>query len=766
VNGVLLQPLPYAQPKRLVNVWEHSLPDDVPKNTVSAANFLAWRDQFRSIDRLALLFETSSTVTGAGDPERVGVAIASASYFDMVGAKPVVGRFYTEGEDVEGAERVVVLSEGYWRRRFGGQASVIGSTIALSGGPSTIVGVLPAAFDFEIRAKFAGVGVRDVWTPPRFGPADRQAIGRNYQVLGRLAPGATAEQAQREAAALALKLRTEFPQRQKGWAINVVPLHADMVGDMRETLLIAFGAVCFFLLIACANVANLLMTRATERQQEIAVRSALGAGRGRLIRQLLTESMLLSLIGAAIGVGLAALGLRALVAEAPDIPRMETISIDLPVLGFALLAMVVTALLFGLLPAFHIAGADVAGWLKERGTAGRRSTRRVRGALVVLQMALSLVLLIGAGLLVRSLINRLNVGVGLNTEHLLTAEVQLARDRYDTEQKRAQLFEQLIEQVRAIPGVQHASGIVWLPLTGLGTGTYLWRADRPAPEPGQAHSAEIRWIHRDYPQTMGIPVIAGRGFTEADRRGAPLVVLISEAASQEYFPGESPIGKHILMPWAELMNAEVVGVVGDVRHMGPDAAPLPTFYFEHRQFQPFLQMSVVVRTMGDPGGLTPALRAELHKLDPNLPLYNVRTMAELFSRVVARPRFTALSLGSFALFALVLAVIGTYAVMAYATQQRAQEIGIRVALGASRITVMRMVVGQGAALVAAALVIGTTGALLLTRLLKGMVYNLPTTDPLTFAMMAGLLAIAGVAACLLPARRASGIDPLIAMRRE
>ena len=766
VNGVLLEPLPYAQPERLVSVWEHSITRENPKNTVSSANFLAWRERLRSLERVSILFETSSTVTGAGEPERIGAVFANAAYFDIVGAKPLVGRFYTEEEDAEGAEPVIVLSEGYWRRRFASDRAVVGKTLTIGGLPRTVVGVLPAQFDFDVGAEFASIGTRDVWNPPRFGASARDAIGRNFQVVGRLANGVTPEQAQQEADALAAKLIEEFPQRQKGWGINVIPLHEDFVGDVRYTLLIAFAAVSFFLLIACANIANLLMTRATERQQEIAVRSALGAGRGRLVRQLLTESMLLSLVGAAIGVLLAAWGLRAIVNAAPDIPRLQAVGMNVSVLGFALLATLLTALLFGLIPAFHIAGADVAGWLKERGTAGRRGARRVRGLLVVVQMALSLVLLIGAGLLVRSLVNRLDTGVGFNTERLLTAEVQLPGDRYDSEERRAQLFEQLIERIAAIPGVNHASGIVWLPLTGLGTGTTIWPTDKPTPEAGQAPTGDIRWIHRNYPQTMGIPIVAGRGFTEADRKGAPLVVLINETAAREFWPGENAIGKRVAMPWAETMIAEVIGVVGDVRHMGPDEPVRPMFYFEHRQFQPFQQMSIVVRTMGDPTGAVPAIRGELRQLDANLPLYNVRTMDELFSQAVARPRFTALSLGGFALLALVLAVIGTYAVMAYATEQRSQEIGIRVALGANRGAVIRLVVGQGAALVAVALVIGTGGALALSRFLEGLVYDVTTTDPLTFGAMVSVLGVAGIAACLLPARRASSIDPVSAMRGE
>lgn len=767
VNGVLLEPLPYAQPERLVSVWENAIKVENPRHVVSSANFIAWRERMRSFDALSILFESSATVVGEGDPERVGAVTASAAYYDIVGAEPLVGRFYTEAEDVQGADLTVVLGEGYWRRRFGADSAVIGRSIMLNGMSRTILGVLPARFDFEIRATNGGIGTRDIWMPPRLGPGHREASGRNFQVVARLAAGATPESAQQEADALAAELIEEFPNRQTGWGINVVPLHEDFVGDVRRTLFIAFGAVCFFLLIACANVANLLMTRATERQQEIAVRSALGAGRGRLIRQLLTESMLLSTVGAVVGVLLATLGLRALVSSSADIPRLNAVGIDATVLGFSLLATISTALLFGLLPALYIGGGDVAGWLKQRGTAGRRGAQRVRGALVIAQMALSLVLLIGAGLLVRSLLNRLDVGVGFDTERLLTAQVQLPSDPYNSPERQALLFEQLVERVSTIPGVNDASAIIFPPLAGDGTVASIWPADRPDPGAGESPSGDIRWIHRDYPKTIGIPIVAGRGFTESDRAGAPYVLLVNQTAAREFWPNQNPIGKRVVMEWHPgHMVAEVVGVVGDLRHEGPDKEANPTFYWEHRQFRHFPTMSLVVRTNGRPADIVPAIRGALGELDPNLPLYNVTTMDELLSKAVARPRFTAVSLGAFALLALLLAAIGTYAVMAYATEQRTQEIGIRIALGANRAAVVRMVVGQGIALIAAALLVGTGGALALSRLLESLVFDVTTTDPTTFTAMAALLALSGVIACWLPALRASGIDPVSAIRRE
>jgi putative ABC transport system permease protein len=771
VNGVLLEPLPYANGDRLISIWEHSLKLDRPKNVVSSANFMAWREELKSVEALSVLLELSSTVLSDGDPERVGIVLTSASYFDIVGARPLVGRFYTEGEDVDGAAGTAVLSEGYWRRRFGGDPSVVGRTLLLGGEPRTILGVLPARYDFDTKAGFGTIGTRDVWLPAQFGEDNRTSIGRNFQVIARLAPGVSVEQARQETSALAARLIERFPERQTGWGITVVPLHEDMVGDVRRTLVVAFGAVCFVLLIACANVANLLMTRATERQQEMAVRSALGAARGRLVRQLLTESFVLSVIGAIGGVLLAWWGLRALVAAAPDLPRLDAIRIEASVLAFALLATLLTALLFGLLPALHIAGGNVAGWLRERATAGRRGAQRVRGALVIVQMALSLVLLIGAGLLVRSLINRLGVGVGFNVDRLLTAEVQLPRDRYDTPQKQAILFEELVERVAALRGVTHASAIIFPPLTGSGTGTIVWPTDRPDPAVGESPGGEIRWIQRDYPQTLGIPIVAGRGFVEADA-GGPMVVLVSETGAREFWPGQSAIGKGIMMPWAmapfgdDCCRAEVVGVVADIRHYGPDGEVRPMFYWDHRQFRPFPQMSLVVRTAGQPTGVVPAIRGVLKELDPQVPLYNIRSMDELFAKAVARPRFTAVTLGAFALLALVLAAIGTYAVIAYATEQRAQEIGIRIALGANRAAVATAVARRCLANVTAGALLGLLVFWAVRRVLSSWLYDITPGDPRVLATTFAVLALVAAFASWIPARRAAHIDPVTSLRLE
>ena len=768
VDGALLEPLPYPEPEQLVVVWEHNIPRDRDRNVVSPANYLDWRDNAKSFAGLGSLLFTGGTVTGRGDAERVGVIVASASLLQVLGARPLIGRLYNESDDRAGAESVVVLTEGYWTRRFGADRGIVGQTIMLSGTPRTVVGVLSQRSEFKPAFAFsAGTTNIDVWAPPRFSEEARQAGGRYLQVVGRLRPDVTVAQAQSEMSAWAKRVREQFPARQAGWDVDVVPLRADIVGETRTMLLVIFGAVCFVLLIACANVANLLMTRATARQPEMAVRTALGAGRLRLMRQLLLESLLLAGVGGIAGVGLAQFVLRALIASAPDIPRADAVALDGSVIGFALLATLLTALLFGLAPALHMVAANAGSWLKDRGAAGGRiGARRMRGALVVAQLSLSLVLLIGAGLLVRSMANRIALGVGFDTERVLTASVGLFGDRYQEPAAQALFFEQLVERVRAQPGVAAASAIIFAPLAGTGSATSLWVLDRPRPPEGELPVAEVRWVHRDYFQTLNIPIRAGETFTATDNANAPLRVVINETGARALFPGESAVGKRIAMPWGDTMIAEIAGVVGDVRHDGPDAELRPMLYWEHRQFRAFNNMTLIVRTEGDPMAVIPGVRNVLKEMDSNLPLASVRTMSELFSDAIARSRFATIALGLFALLALLLAGIGIYGVVSYATQQRFREIGIRMALGADRSSVVGLVVKQGVVLIGIALVAGTAGALGLSWLLRGLVFDVSTTDPLTFLAMALLLGGVGFLASWLPARRASGIDPVNAMRAE
>lgn len=770
VDGVLLEPLRYVSPERLAIVWE-TAPQGERRSAVSPANFLAWRDELESFDAMASLLETSTTMIVDGVAERVGWVQASAAYFEIVGAEAVVGRLYGEAEDQPGAGDVVVLSEDFWRRRFGSDPAIVGGTIQLGlrpgGWPVTVLGVLADRFDFDVEeASFGGIDRHDVWLPPAFAAEARQTGARYLQVVARLAPGATVAAAQQEGSTLALSLSEAFPDRQRGWGVNVVPLHEEVVGDVRSTIFVVFGAVCFVLLIACANVANLLTVRASEREQEMTVRAAMGAGRGRLVRQLLGESALLSLTGGVFGALLAQWAITALVRAAPEIPRLEEVGIDGTVLGFSLLTTCGVAFLFGLAPAHTLGRPDVAGWLGARGTAARREARRLRGALVVVQVALSLVLLVGAGLLVRSLVNRLGVGVGFDVEHLVTTQIQLGGAGYDSGEQTI-FFEELVDRVSTIPGVSAVSAITWPPLAGGGSSMSFWPLDRPVPETDQLPEAEMRSVHRDYHRVAGIPVLAGRSLGDVDRAGSPLVVLVSASAADRIWPGESPLGKRIALPGRDTLVAEVVGVVGDVRHEGPDVEPSAMFYWEHRQFRGFNLMSLIVRTEGlARATLVSRIQAELAALDPAIPLFTVHSMEELFADATRRARLATISLGLFALVALVLAAIGIYGVVAHATARRSQEIGIRMALGAARPTILSMVLREGMTQVAIAIVVGTVGALALSRVLQGLVFDVSTTDPLTFLATVALLATIGFVASWLPARRASGIDPMKTIRSE
>jgi putative ABC transport system permease protein len=765
VDGVLLEPLPYGTPERLVAVWE-SNPRGNERNVVSPANYLTWRDDLGAFDAVAALVETSATLVHGDEPERVGIVYASAHYFDIVGAQALHGRLFGDQDDVAEAESVVVLSEAYWRRRFGTDPSVVGTTIGLGGTQSTVVGVLPDRYDFDLAMSFSGVGSRDVWHPQRFGAEARDAGGRYLQVLARLAPGASVESARAETSALAARLAEELPDRQSGWGIQVVPLRDDLIGDARSLVLLVFGAICFVLLIACANVANLLLTRASERGQEFAVRGAIGASRWRIVRQLLVEGALLSVAGGALGLALAAWAVGALLAARPDIPRIDSVALDPSVVAFALATTAAAALLFGLAPAFRLPGSGGTGALAGRRASTGRETQRIRNALVVAQLALSVVLLAGAGILTRSLVNRLAAGAGFEVEGVVSAEVQLG-GAYPTPEARARFFEQLVEDVRALPGVQAASAITFPPLAGGGSRTSFWTLDRPVPPAGELPGADVRWVHRDYHRAMRIPLREGRLLGVEDGADAPLVTIVNETGARQLWPGERAVGKQIALFWGDTLIAEVVGVVGDVRHEGPDTPPYPMFYWDHRQFAPFNQMSIVARSRGaETTEIVAGIRREVAELDAGLPVYNVSTMADLLDDALRRARFATASLGLFALIALLLACIGIYGVMAQVAALRTQEIGIRIALGASRRSILGLIMGQGLGHVVTAVVIGVAGALALSRSLGSLVYGVSAADPATLVATALLLGAVGLLASWIPARRAAFTEPVETIRAE
>jgi predicted permease len=767
VHAVLLEPLPYPEPDELVYVWEHNVVRGRDRNVVSPANYIAWREQAAVFESIAAFGASSATITGDGDPERIGSMTVTAGFFELLGAVPLRGRLFRAGEDRADAPRVVVLGERFWRRRFGGDPAILGRTITLNDLSAEVVGVVPASFQFDAPGGIGFTGTYDVWVPFPETAEHRTWGGRYMTVIARLAAGLTVPVAQGSMEDLAQRLEQEFPDRQSGWTVNVLPMREQVVGDVSLALLVIFGAVSFVLLIACANVANLMLTRATERHQEVAVRVALGASRGRIVRQLVAESLTLALVGGGLGLLLSAWGIGVLQILNPDIPRLDTVTLNGPVLAFALGITMLTGLLFGLAPISHVIRSNLAVWLRGRsGDGGHREARRVRGTLVVVEIALSLILLIGAGLLGRSLLRLIDAGVGFDTKRLLVATIDLPGARYAEGEPSITFFEDLVERVQNLQGVQSASAITFPPLGGPGSGTSFWANDRPIPPAGDRPVADIRWVHHDYHAVMGIPVVSGRAFDATDGPGAPLRVVISEATQREIWPDENPIGRTLTMPWGEDRVAEVIGVVRDIKHAGPSDVPRSMIYWHHTQFEAFNLMTLVVRTSGDPLSVLPAMRAQTAEIDPTIPLFAVGTMEESLSAALTRARFAAVSLGVFATVALVLALVGIYGVMSYTTGQRINEFGVRLALGADPHDVIRLVLRQGLLLIAIAVGVGVTGALALSRVLQNLVFEVDTLDPLTFVSMVALLALTAIVACWLPARRASAVSPVRAMRVE
>ena len=763
--GIVLRPLPYEKPEGLVMVWEHNIPRAVRTNVASGFNYVTWLEENTVFEDLAATTWYDATVTGLDEPERVGVLAASPSLYSMLGIGAHLGRVLTRADETDGS-RPVLLGFGYWQRRFGSDPDVVGTTLLVNGRESVIAGVLPRGFELELPFSFNVTGTQDLWVPQPSPAELREGRGRWLQVIGRLAPGVTTGDAQAEMSLIASRLAEEDPDYMEGWTVNVVPLHAQLVGDVRTPLFVLLGAVGLVMLIACANVANLMLARTSARLPEIAMRSALGASRHRLIRQLLTESSLLAFGGGALGLLLASFIVRGLLSLGPDLPRLTDVALHGPVVAFALGVSLLTGLAFGLAPAVQAARSEPAAALKGGGPRSGvgRGVQRARSALVVAEIALSLMLLVGSGLLLRSFARVTEVGVGFETAGIVSAQLGLPGSRYQDTQQRVQFYEALVERVRSLPGIVEAGAITFLPLAGQGSATSFWVNDRPVPEAGQIPVADIRWVHRDYHRTMEIPLLAGRFFDGRDGPDAPLVVVVSRVLAERFWPDGDPIGQSISMPWGDTLVAEIVGVAGDVRHNGPDTTPREKIYWHHVQFQDFSTMTIVARTTGDPLDHVGAIRAEVNAMDPDLPLFNVRTMDARFSEAVAQRRFIMLALAVFATIAAILAGVGVFGVMSYLVSQRTQEIGIRMALGANARRVAFQILRRGLVLILLATAIGGSGALLASRVMRGMVFEVSTVDPLTLAAAAALLAAVAIASCLWPALRAARVDPVRALR--
>jgi predicted permease len=771
VDAALLRSLPYAEPGRLVHLWETKPQADFGEREASYPDYLDWREGGGEVfEAVGGYTQGSFTLSAGGEtPERVGGAGVTASFFEVLGVRAAAGRAFLAEDESPSAGRAVMLSHGLWRRRFGADPSLVGKSVTLNGLDFNVVGVLPEGFHF------AKVGEADAWVLLRPTPMQRE---RRYfhwlHVVARLRKGVEFGAAQSRMTAVGASVAAGDPSAHAGTGVRLVPLQEEFVGGLKPVLFVLLGAVGFVLLIACVNVANLLLARSTARQKEIAIRVALGASRWRLVRQLLTESTVLALAGGGLGLVLALWGVDLLVAAIPPaqlayMPYLRELSVDGGVLAFTCALSVLTGVLFGLTPALEATKTDLQGSLKEGSRAsGTRGAKGLRGFLVVSEVALALVLLVGAGLMLKSLLRMLSVDPGFRTENLLTLKLTLPAVRYGDDSKAAAFYEQLLGRVENLPGVGGAAAVSNLPLSGDGgTGTPQV-VGRPRAESDASGESYLRTVSAGYFDVMGVPLLKGRALNERDRAGAQAVVIVNRTFAERTFPGEDPLGKRLTFRFtADQPPYEIVGVVGDEKVAGLDARTAPVIYFPYLQ-GPDSTMSLVVRTSGDPESLTAAVRGEAQALDREVPLYSVMTMERLIadSAPTFMRRYPAYLVGVFAGVALLLAVVGIYGVISYAVGQRTREIAIRVALGAQHRDVLGMVLRQGMLLALAGVLVGLAGALALTRLLAGLLFGVSAADPSVYALVSALLMLVALLACYVPARRATRVDPMVALRYE
>ncbi len=767
VDAVLLRPLPFKNPNQLVIVWENATHLGFPKNTPSPANFLDWRQQSTVFEGMAAFAERSFNLTGMGEPERLDGRRVSANLFDLLGVRPIVGRTFVPEEDKPGT-KVAILNEALWQRRFGGNPAVVGQAITLNGESYTVVGVVRSTMKLPSFANW-----RDqVWVPLAFSPEEANSRGDHFlEVIARMKPGITLVSAQAEMETIMARLAQQYPVYNTRIGALVRPLHEEIVGDIKPALLVLLGAVVFVLLIACANVANLLLARAAVRQKEIAIRLALGADRSRLTRQLLAESVILSLLGAAVGLVFAFTGLNVLTHFVPpEVMQPDAIAINSKVLVFTLAVAIVTGLLFGIAPATQASHFNLNDTLKEGGRdsgAGARG-KRLRSSLVIAEVAVSFILLIGAGLLINSFMHLRNLDPGFRADHLLTLNVDLSEVKYPDVPRRTAFFDEVIRRVRELPGVQSVAAAGNLPFTYNGDSMGIAAEGIPDPPSDQWPDVIYRTIGPGYFNTMGIPLLRGRDFTDQDTLDNTLGVVISEKTAKHYWPNEDPIGKR-LKPGATTSKSPwrtVIGVAKDVRQNDFIAEPKMQMYFSFRQVQSMTANALIVRTTVDPLTLASPVRNAIWSVDKDQPVSNVNSMEHIVARAVARQRFSMLLLAIFAALALVLAAVGIYGVMSYSVAQQTREIGIRIALGAKRSDVLAMTVKNGLKLVGVGLVVGVIVAFALTRVMSSLLFGISATDPLTFISIAMVLFGVALLASYIPALRATKIDPMLALRAQ
>ena len=766
IDAVILQPLPYPEPQRLVMLWETRPDRGYTHGVVSAANYQDWRQRTLSFEALSAMLSLSASLTGSGEPEQVRTQLVESDFFPMLGVSMAVGRNFTREECRPGAPAAAILSDGVWRRKFAADRGIVGKTVRLNSEAVSVVGIAPPGV-------FA-VGDRnpDLWLAMRLRGVNNdgtRASGRNFAVLAKLKPGVTVARADAEMRSVAAQLEREFPAGNSRWSATAVPLSSEVYGKVETPLFVLLGAVALILLIACTNVANLLLTRAAGREREVAIRAALGAGRGRLVRQMLVESTTLAAMGGATGIALAYGLLTVLKLWGPaEVRRLDRAEIDGTVLLFTAVATLLTGALLGVAPAVLAARGSLNSSLREggRGASSGKRTNALRDVFTVAQIALALMLLVGAGLLLRSFSRLVSVEPGFRTDHVLTMDLSLPGARY-RDQKDVRFFAELRSRVRALPGVVNASVITFLPFKGMGSATYFWRADHPRPAAGQEPVTDVRMVQPDYFETMNIPVRQGRTFNDADNTPkGPLRFVINETLARQMFGQEEAIGKSlVVLMQRDNPPGEIIGVVGDIKHDGLGQKTRPMVYYPHAQLS-FGSGTLVVQTEVEPLSLARAATAVVHEMDPDLPVSEIATMRRWVDESLARTKFQTGLLASFAALALLLAILGIYGVMSYGVAQRTHEIGVRMAVGALPGQVTRMFLSRGLVLTAIGLVLGLAGSLVLGRYLETLLFDIKPADPLTLVVVTALLLGVALLAALLPAGRAAKVDPMVVLRYE
>src|SRR5580692_6864132 len=773
VNAVLLRPLGFRDPHQLVRVYHVPPPKSFPgiaRFSVSAANYLDWQGQNHVFDKMAIYAYCRFDLTGGDKPEQVDASAVSSGFFATLGVKPMLGRLFSPEEDQPGRSHVVILSHKLWQEHFGATPDIVGRNLNLDGQAYFVAGVMPADFQYPDYAQ--------IWVPMAWTDKQRAVRGEHhYGVIAHLTPGVELKRAQADMDTISRRLELSYPEDDKGWGAVVVPLHDDLVSDVRPALLVLLGAVAFVLLIACVNVANLALAKTFSRQKEIAIRTALGATPARVLRQILTETVLLALLGGALGLAFAHFAVRLIVAFLADkLPHSTDVGLDAKVLAFTAVISIITGMVAGALPALRLTRRDVNQALKQGlgRTDADSSGHRTRSALVVSEVALSLMLLIGAGLMIRSFQKLRNVNPGFDSRGVLTMTAMVSRAKFSSPAQQVSFFDRVLQRVRSLPGVESAGVIDDLPLNDEGSHQPIAVEGRPVVPMSEQPEVDVRLSTPGYRSALHIPLLRGRDFSDTDVAGRPAVVLISESMARQFWPGEDPLGKRLTLTFFPDAVREVVGVVGDVKLDSLDQArPSATLYFPLDQVTvptnggwTSFPMTLVVRSHSGSGELASAVSNAVHEVNRDMPLVDISTMDDLVANSLSQPRFNMLLLGAFAGLALLLAAVGIYSVLSYSVKRSVREIGIRLALGAPVGDVLRMVVLEGMKPTLLGVGVGTVGALALGRALSSLIYEVKPTDPLTFLAVAALLAVIALIACIIPAYRATKVDPMVALRYE